>query len=317
MALKAIFNSPISQKSLDLLQSGQMIDPRVGSSLFNAIWENEKHNLSPIQLIKLVLTIVQMPSELSGELSETRSLLANFHPDLAPDHSFWLDFSEQVNLAFPGKALSEKSPFTKKVHQFRYLISSQQAEYIRSHYGNDKTDAQALAYYLSGKTSGHFWRKRSDYSLKDSARLHNKLLKRGEAFLFPEEIVSFNIKVLLHFHSEFIISSTGDFLNEIDGQKSNIMGIVNGASFNYGTPGKRHWDLDVDPVRPLDPTFRNKVTKGYYSPKNIESKWFQKPQGYELSYFNKRGVYSYQDKSAEKQVSLEMRKFRKMIRKLS
>ena len=52
-------------------------------------------------------------------------------------------------------------------------------------------------------------------------------------------------------------------------------GIVNGASFNYGTDGPRHWDLDVDPISRHDPQFRRDTLKGFRSPKRVFRQWFR------------------------------------------
>lgn len=108
-----------------------------------------------------------------------------------------------------------------------------------------------------------------DYTLLDSARLHNKLKIEGEKVIFPDQELSYNIKVLLWFHTEFILDNKGFFLNEIDGEVVTEKGIVNGASFNYGTDGPRHWDLDVDPIRHHDPNFRREVAKGFQSPSRV------------------------------------------------
>nr|WP_306675906.1 DUF3114 domain-containing protein [Streptococcus didelphis] len=180
-----------------------------------------------------------------------------------------------VDQAFPGDRLSHKGLLERQVHQLRYIISSQQAQYIRQHYkGAKESDGQALVTFLRKKKGPSFWPGSKDYSLGDSARLHNKLKIRDEEVFFPDNQVSYNIKVLVGFHTEFILDSFGNFLNEVDAEVLRENGVVNGASFNYGSRGKRHWDLDVDPVSQHDPLFRDEMTASYRSPKWLRKKWF-------------------------------------------
>ncbi len=69
-----------------------------------------------------------------------------------------------------------------------------------------------------------------------------------------------NFKVLLNFHTEYILDQAGHFLNEVDPVEVSENGIVNGASFNYGlAKGRTHKDLDIDPVKAWDPAFRKQV----------------------------------------------------------
>ena len=50
-----------------------------------------------------------------------------------------------------------------------------------------------------------------------------------------------NFKVLLNFHTEYILDQGGQFLNEVDPNQISENGIVNGASFNYGlAKGRTH-----------------------------------------------------------------------------
>lgn len=68
-------------------------------------------------------------------------------------------------------------------------------------------------------------------------------------------------------------------------------GIVNGASFNYGTDGPRHWDLDVDPISRHDPQFRRDTLKGFRSPKRVFRQWFRaQKDDFMFSYFNAKGL---------------------------
>ena len=170
------------------------------------------------------------------------------------------------------------------------------------------TDAQALAVYLRG-------RRLFSYSLNVSARLHNKIaLSEGE-IRYPGDKESFNIKVLMnHFHTEFILSSDGHFLNELDAEEVTEAGIVNGASFNYGRRS-RHWSLDVRPVRVHDPAFRQRLTKSFHSPKYIKKKLGRKvARDYDASYFNQSGLYSKEGQSRFKWVKRAEQNFKRQIR---
>ncbi len=93
--------------------------------------------------------------------------------------------------------------------------------------------------------------------------------------IYPDETPSVNLKILLYNRIEFILDSQGNFLNEVDAEKVTESGVVNGASFNYGN-FKRHWQLDVEPVQPHDPAFRNRMTKGFRSPNKLRKKWGQR-----------------------------------------
>ena len=250
-----------------------------------------------------------MPDELSGSLPENRWLVARFAKNLPPHHRFWKELAAVVNRAFPRETLSRPGVLEKKVHQFRYVISSQQAQYVRQHYKKaGMTDAQALAVYLRS-------RRLFSYSLNVSARLHNKIaLSEGE-IRYPGDKESFNIKVLMnHFHTEFILSSDGHFLNELDAEEVTEAGIVNGASFNYGRRS-RHWSLDVRPVRVHDPAFRQRLTKSFHSPKHIKKKIGRKvARDYDASYFNQSGLYSKDGQSRFKWVKRAEQNFKRQIR---
>lgn len=92
-----------------------------------------------------------MPVELSGQLEDTKALLANFSPDLSPDHPFG-KMASLVDQAFPARTLGEVGDLERRLHQFRYVISSQQAQYIRNYYKQEEmTDGQALAIFLRAK----------------------------------------------------------------------------------------------------------------------------------------------------------------------
>lgn len=250
-----------------------------------------------------------MPDDLSGELSENKWLISRFVADLPPHHHFWRELTQLVNLAFPKDSLCESGSLERKVHQFRYVISSQQAEYVRKFYRKaGQTDVQALAAYLAE-------RRIFSYYLNEPARFHNKLAISNGKKIYPGGKESYNIKILIScFHTEFILSSNGNFLNEVDAEKVTEAGIVNGASFNYGNLG-RHWALDVKPVGPHDPPFRKQLTKKYRSPKNSRKRFGRQfAEDYAFSYFNRNGIYAQDGISHFEKVKRESRQLKRHIK---
>ncbi len=63
------------------------------------------------------------------------------------------------------------------------------------------------------------------------------------------------MKILIHFHSEFILNQDGQFALILE-ERPHVNGVVNGASFNYARANnKRHRQLDMAPVGRQDPVF--------------------------------------------------------------
>ena len=121
-----------------------------------------------------------------------------------------------------------------------------------------------------------------------------------------------NFKVLLNFHTEYILDQGGQFLNEVDPNQISENGIVNGASFNYGLArGRTHKDLDIDPVKPWDPPFRKQVLyqQGvrYLAPKNDRG---------EQGYWSRKGTFAQGGKSYKQQVAKRVRSFLRGIPRL-
>ncbi len=232
----------------------------IGSKAFRTYGRNWQRDYQPLQVLKLLLAYIEMPEDLSGELEETQHLLSYFDPDLAPHDSFWKDVVKLVDLAFPDDSLSKNVSIERQIHQLRYLISSQQAQYVRTHYKKPgMTDKEALAVYLRWKP----------FTMFDQGRLHQKVSICDGKAVYPDGIPSVNLKILLYNRIEFILDSQGNFLNEVDAEQVTESGVVNGASFNYGN-FKRHWQLDVEPVQPHDPDFRNRMTRGLSFTQQIE-----------------------------------------------
>ena len=145
-----------------------------GSELFKELWKLDSRQASPLKaqkLLVLALACVEMPKELEGGQDEVVSLLEKFSPDLAPHDSFWRTFAKTVQTAFPADDFSQtdgNKELKSQVHQFRYLISSQQAQWVREHFrAEGMTDAEALASYFKSRPS-------MPYSFNESSRLHNK-----------------------------------------------------------------------------------------------------------------------------------------------
>ena len=282
---------------------------KIGDKEFWAFWEASSKQLDRKKARKLLsslMNLAQMPGDLSGDLSENQQLLSRFAEDLPPHHRFWKELAAVVSLAFPKEDLSQSGSLEKKVHQFRYVISSQQAQYVREHYKRmGMTDAQALATYIREKGL-------LDFSVKHSSRLHNKVAFFKGKKRYPDGQESVNFKILLaQSHTEFILSSDGCFLNELDAEEVTEAGIVNGASFNYGRKS-RHWELDVKPIRVHDPAFRSRLAKPFHNPNSLK-KAPKRGDDFDRSYFHPSGLFAKDGQSLHHLVLAEGRKFRGLV----
>lgn len=278
--------------------------PLIGSTEFAHLWREWQENLSAKQVLRHLMAYIQMPDDLSGQLEETQGLLTHFDTNLAPHASFWKQVVKLVQKAFPGQELSQSGRLQRQIHQFRYLISSQQAEYVRAHYKRDgMTDREALAAYLTWKP----------YTLFDQGRLHQKIALTKGQVCYPGANPSVNLKILLYNRVEFILDSQGNFLNELDAQVMTEAGVANGASFNYGT-FKGHWYLDVEPIKRHDPSFRKRMTQGFRAP-NKTKKHLVKgaPQDYERSFYNAEGLYSQEGQALSHLVARQAQAFRCLV----
>lgn len=278
--------------------------PLIGSPAFDNLWQEWRENDVPKQVLANLMSYVGMPTDLSGQLEETQHLLAIFAPDLAPHHQFWKDVVRVVNQAFPNSELSRQGLLQRQIHQFRYLISSQQAQYVRTHHKKPgMTDQEALVDYLKWKP----------FTLFDQGRLHQKIAIRKGQPTYPDGQPSINLKILLYNRIEFILDSQGHFLNEVDAEVLSESGVVNGASFNYGS-FKRHWDLDVDPVGPHDPIFRNRMCRGFRSPNKVKKYWWQsQAENFDRSFYNAKGIYAQSSVSLWRDVKKAGRFFRYQV----
>lgn len=309
-----------------------------GSRVFQELWQKEAKGIKKErarQLLTYSLQLVGVPEELSGEEEETRRLVGKFSDELQPDDYFWGSFARTVQKAFPRQELSRKDPLAKQIHQFRYVISAQQAQWVRENFREEgQTDKDALVAYLAAKRKvkeavDQFgleeFRYFVEYDLEESSRLHNKVATlRGQSgsvvIRYPNYDTLVNIKIVMNFHTEFILSSEGRFVNELDPEGTDANGIINGASFNYANKNnKLHRTLDITPVRAHDPAYRKVVTRTadyvYQAPNNIRTELVQVGTGdWSESYFNKKGLYSYQKKSCSQSVRKEIKRLKKAVK---
>ncbi|WP_105209429.1 DUF3114 domain-containing protein [Streptococcus suis] len=279
------------------------------SASFYQLLRAESLNLTQDQAQRLLERMMEnlvFPAELDH--SHLPDLLEKIDCDCPPHHPFWWYFAGLVDRAFPEQQLAENGALNRQVHQLRYLISYQQASWVRQHYGQGKTDWQALVAYLASLP-------RWSYRLRESARLHNKK-GFGQS---RAETLPINLKVLIGFHSEFILAQDGQFALILD-EKPSKNGVVNGASFNYARANnKRHAQLDMAPVGPHDPAFRKKTIRSkartYLSPSRIFKHQVKHHQtAWEQSYFNPNGVFSFRGNSRAGLVAGLSKRFAKDIR---
>lgn len=292
---------------------------RFASVPFQKMWNIGSDNMNSQEaqaLLKLAMNCLMMPKELSGKPEETKQLLARFSSDIAPHDVFWSLFSRTVQKAFPHESFASPTDnqiLKRQIHQFRYVISAQQAQWVRNHYKKEgMCDSEALACFLRTLP-------RAVYSLKESSRLHNKAyINQHSALFYPDKKEQqANFKILMNFHTEFILDNQGNFLNELEPEVNSLNGIVNGASFNYGDKNSRynhvsHTRYDVRTPKVWDPTFRvttiHNNGKKFRAPKNTN-----RIDGY----YSNKGIYARNGQSVKKQVDKEIRRFKKLLNKPS
>ncbi|MET3557718.1 hypothetical protein ABID29_000828 [Streptococcus rupicaprae] len=301
-----------------------------GGQLFQDMWRFSHPYQAPKEaqsLLQIALSTLDMPEELSGDPEETKQLLTRFSPDLEPASPFWQVVARTVQVAFPGENMVKKGRLAHQVHQLRYLISSQQAQWVREHYRTSfQTDLGALIAYIRdlAERNGRLeqlgvdnYKAYFDFELTESARLHQKIAikkaKNGQVKPVQTDGSPVNLKILLRFHTEFILDEVGHFLNELDAEQMSEAGVVNGASFNYANRNnKRHKQLDILPVKVHDPVFRKNQLRAFKAPnlsrKSQDKQWY-------LSYFNPEGLFSHQGKSAFRRVQQRQKEFERMLRK--
>lgn len=249
----------VDQKKLNsVYQQSQL----AGSKLFISMWdkwETKKDKAASRSKLEVLLKIVHVSEDLSSDPKNTAELLSHFSKDLAPHDKFWDSIAETVQWAFPQPE-KLNGDLGKKVNNLRYVISAEQAQYVRDNY-QGKTDEDKLANY--------FKKENVKYTF-DSDRLHQKISDPGTGD-YPEGYGTGNFKILVNFHNEFIINSEGRFQNEIDPEGASQNGVVNGASFNYANvndysskhpndPKSVHGRIDIH-ISKVDPLWRKQETE--------------------------------------------------------
>lgn len=314
-ALDKVFLAEMASLSHESARQGLFEEALIfGSPLFQKLWSFEcraAHPQQAEQLLKLAMLYIDMPDELSGEAAEITRLLSRMHPNLSPHALFWRQFSQTIRQAFsPTDFISDSGNQRLKgqLHQFRYVISSQQAQWVRQHFRKPgMTDGQALLAYFQAHPD-------LDCQLWEPSRLHNKAFVNKGKVTYPDhQPYQANIKILHRFHTEFILDREGQFLNILDPEKSSKNGLVNGASFNYGEKPSlfnhsSHYYYDVKSPAQWDPQFRRLAIRN-------GGQAFKAPQNNRGSagYHTARSCYAIEGKSAKSQVDAQVKYFEKLL----
>ena len=256
----------------------------VGSEVFKKMWYAWKTEGLSASESKKKLNMLMKVTGMDGidensSDDDLRRIANKINPNLEPDDKFWGSLAGTVETAYysppktnfygvafevdkAAKGIYSQNEMTgtlgKRVHLFRYVISYQQAEYIRNKY-TAGTDEEKLIRYL--KEKGH-----DDWTADESARLHLKSYNNGEIFPDGHSYANggVNIKVVTNgkFHSEFIINGDGKFLTLLD-KDATQDAKVNCSSFNYARRNDYiHQVLDVNPADPrckYEPQFREEA----------------------------------------------------------
>ena len=330
---KKVASSQLGQLFTKRLTESQLF----GSKVFQALWGIDAKKLKPTnakRLLKMAVTTVALPDDLSGTKEETQHLLSRFSKELSPDDSFWSDFSKAVRVAYPKLSFAKGGVLERKLHQFRYVISAQQAQWVRDNYRKQgMSDAQALAHHMRdldeantllekiGVSNSDYY---YDYQFGESSRLHNKLaidsrnINRVQKYL-PDGKRRVNFKIVMHFYTEFILDNEGHFVNELDPEGTNENGVINGASFNYASENNRqHRYLDVYLTKTHDPQFRRNYMKkngiAYKAPNKVGQPFSKKRRSsWTDSYFNSKGVYAFKGRSMYQSVKAEIEAYKKLV----
>ena len=285
-----------------------------GSPFFQKLWSFECRSPQPQQaekLLELAMLYMDMPDELSGEAAEIDKLLSRMHPNLSPHAPFWRQFCHTIRQAFsPADFIADSGNQRLKgqLHQFRYIISSQQAQWVREHFRKPgMTDGQALVAYFQAHPD-------LDCQLWESSRLHNKAFVDKDKVTYPDHRpYQANIKILHRFHTEFILDREGQFLNILDPEGSSQNGLVNGASFNYGEKPSlfkhsSHYYYDVKSPAQWDPQFRRRALRN-------GGQAFKAPQNNRglAGYHTTKSCYAIAGKSIKSQVDAQVKDFEKSL----
>lgn len=315
VALDKVFLAEMASLPHESVRQGLFEEALIfGSPLFQKLWSFECQVAQPQQaekLLELAMLYMDMPDELSGEVAEITRLLSHIHPDLSPHAPFWRQFSQTIRQAFSPEdfiADSGNQRLKGQLHQFRYVISSQQAQWVRQHFRKPgMTDGQALLAYFQAHPD-------LDCQLWESSRLHNKAFVDKGKVTYPDlQPYQANIKILHRFHTEFILDREWRFLNALDPESSSQNGLVNGASFNYGKKPSlfnrsSHYYYDVKSPAQWDPQFRRLAIRN-------DGQAFKAPQNNRglAGYHTAKSCYAITGKSAKNQVDAQVKCFEKLL----
>ncbi|EHJ52452.1 hypothetical cytosolic protein [Streptococcus macacae NCTC 11558] len=310
----------------------------LGSSDFQKMWEIEgksKTRSAAKRQLKIAVNTAGMPKEISVSKKESARLISHFSNDIEPNDDFWKLLAEAVQRAFPDRSLARAGDLEQRVHQLRYVISAQQAQWVRHTYRKTgMTDAQALAHYMKDMDeTNNFFEKigvdKSDYyynyNFGESSRLHNKVAVFSDSLMnkmkyYPDGKDQVNFKIVMNFYSEFILNESGHFVNVLDPEVTTENGVINGASFNYANENNsQHRYLDIYPVRLHDPKFRRTFLQKYQAifkaPNKVKQSRFSNRQlRWEDSYFNKNGHYAKDGSSSFQRVGKAIRAYKKLVK---
>ncbi|WP_422804512.1 DUF3114 domain-containing protein [Streptococcus sp. FT1-55] len=270
-----------------------------GSDIFQQMWEYDVKGASQSKakkLLKLALEAVGMPDEISGSPQETAELISHFSDDIEPNENFCKIFSRTVQLAFPGRSLAKPGNLQHRLHQLRYVISAQQAQWVRKEYRSPGlTDAQALARYMKDMDESNAFiegvgikddRYYYNYDWGESSRLHNKIAISNQAISKIKKTYP-------------------------DGKNQ-----VNFKIYNYANENnKMHRYLDVYPVLLHAPQFRKGVLQkhgvAFKSPNKVKSRGLaDRRTRWEYSYYNKKGYYGSVGLSRAQRVAKAVKAFK-------
>jgi hypothetical protein len=285
---------------------------KVGSKDFKQIFNDS--GLTAKQKLEFLIKSLNMPTgSISKDPQAVQQMISKFS-NTSPDDKFWGQLSNAAQTTFKGPVNKDEDKLlASQINQLRYLISAQQAQYIRDNYGKpNDTDEQKLVDYLSGQPKRGTDEKREPVKYEqEQAPLHQKM-KNGK---YPKGYSYANFKVTINFHSEFIIDGKGNFVNEAEPEPNKITenGVVNGASFNYANKVSAknipfferdlHKDLDKD-IKGLEPEWRQSATEDYDAP---DTGWFKKEE------YAVHSDYDLDDKTAKQREDELFEKFKKQV----
>ena len=180
--VKVSYDPRLEQSIQKQLGESYEVARTFGSPVFQKMFSIDSEKADTPQKAKTVLQISMrysgMPSELSGDTEETKRLVGSIDSSLAPHDAFWASFSETVRKAYPDDEFAKASDIgdlKRQIHQFRYVISAQQAQWVREHYRkDDMTDEDALVAYAKDHPE-------LEFEAGPSARLHNKAYYDADA----------------------------------------------------------------------------------------------------------------------------------------